>query len=91
MFNNKDYSSPKMTDQERYKYVEYQKYKLTTTFYTPITNKRGADGKEARNLILRTSAGFGLLSSYNSKVGQSPFFTCSLLKFSCSIILKRSL
>ncbi len=73
LFNNKDYSSPKMTDQERYKYVEYQKYKLTTTFYTPITNKRGADGKEARNLILRTSAGFGLLSSYNSKVGQSPF------------------
>lgn len=73
LFNNKDYSSPKMTDQERYKYVEYQKYKLTTTFYTPITNKRGADGKEARNLVLRTSAGFGLLSSYNSKVGQSPF------------------
>ncbi|OFY82257.1 MAG: hypothetical protein A3F72_09500 [Bacteroidetes bacterium RIFCSPLOWO2_12_FULL_35_15] len=73
LFNNKDYTSPKMTDQERYKYVEYQKYKLTTTFYTPITNKRGSDGKEARNLVLRTSAGFGLLSSYNSKVGQSPF------------------
>jgi outer membrane protein insertion porin family len=72
-FNNKDYSSPTMTDQERYKFVEYQKYKFTTTFYTPITNKRGADGKEARNLILKTSAGFGFLTSYNSKVGISPF------------------
>ncbi|MDQ3047495.1 MAG: outer membrane protein assembly factor BamA [Bacteroidota bacterium] len=72
-FNNKDYRSPLMTDQERYKFVEYQKYKFTATFFTPITNKRGADGKEARNLILRTSAGFGFLTSYNSKVGISPF------------------
>ncbi len=73
LFNNKDYSSSSMTDQERYKFVEYQKYKFTTTFYTPITNKRGVDGKEARNLILRTSAGFGFLTSYNSKAGISPF------------------
>jgi len=72
-FNNKDYSSPTMTDQERYKFVEYQKYKFTAKFFTPITNKRGADGKEARNLILRTSAGFGFLTSYNSAVGISPF------------------
>lgn len=73
LFDGKDYASPTMTDQERYKFVEYQKYKFTTTFFTPITNKRGADGKEARNLILRTSAGFGFLTSYNSKVGISPF------------------
>jgi len=73
MFNNVDYADPNLTDQQRYKFVEYQKYKFTTTFYTPITNKRGADGKEARNLILKTSAGFGFLTSYNSKVGISPF------------------
>ncbi len=72
-FNGKDYSSPAMTDQDRYKFVEYQKYKFTAKFFTPITNKRGSDGKEARNLILRTSAGFGFLTSYNSKVGISPF------------------
>lgn len=72
-FNNKDYSSPTMTDQQRYKFVEYQKYKFTARFFTPITNKRGAEGKEARNLILRTSAGFGFLTSYNDKVGISPF------------------
>jgi outer membrane protein insertion porin family len=72
-FNGKNYEDPAMTDQERYKFVEYQKYKFTTTFFTPITNRRGPEGKEARNLILRTSAGFGFLTSYNSKVGQSPF------------------
>lgn len=72
VLNNKDYG-PSMSEQERYKFVEYQKYKVTSTFYTPITNKRGADGKEARNLILRTSAGFGFLTSYNNRVGMSPF------------------
>ncbi len=72
-FNGRDYTSPTLSDQDRYKFVEYQKYKFTTTFYTPITNKHGADGKEARNLILKTSAGFGFLAPYNSKVGVSPF------------------
>ncbi len=72
VFNNKDYG-PTMSLQERYKYVEYQKYKVTGTFYTPITNKRGAEGKEARNLILRTSVGFGFLTSYNNRVGMAPF------------------
>ena len=71
-FNHKDYG-PQMSDQERYKFVEYQKYKFTTNFFTPITNKRGTDGKEARNLILRTAAGFGFLTSYNPQVGVSPF------------------
>jgi outer membrane protein insertion porin family len=72
-FNGRDYSSPTLTDQDRFKFVEYQKYKFTTTFFTPLTNKRGPEGKEARNLVLRTSAGFGFLTTYNAKVGQSPF------------------
>jgi len=71
-FNKKDYG-PTMSDQERYKFVEYQKYKFTTNFFIPITNKRGTDGKEARNLILRAAAGVGFLTSYNSRVGVSPF------------------
>ena len=73
LFNGKDYSSPLMTDQERYRFVEYQKYKFTARFFTPITNKKGVEGKEARNLILRTSAGFGFLTSYNYRVGAAPF------------------
>lgn len=73
LFNGKDYTSSAMTDQERYKFVEYHKYKFTVTNFTPITNKRGTDGKEARNLILRTSAGFGFIASYDNRVGQPPF------------------
>lgn len=72
-FNGVDYTSTTLTDQQRYKFVEYQKYKFTATFYTNLTNKKPKEGKEARNLILRTSAGFGFLSSYNNKVGLSPF------------------
>ncbi len=70
--NGKDYG-PTMSEQERYKFVEYHKYKFTTNFFTPLTNKIGTDGKEARNLVLRTAAGFGFLTSYNNKVGMSPF------------------
>jgi outer membrane protein insertion porin family len=72
-FNGVDYESPSLTDQQRYKFVEYQKYKFAATFYTNLTNKKPVEGKEARNLILRTSAGFGFLTSYNNKVGLSPF------------------
>jgi outer membrane protein insertion porin family len=73
LFNNKDYGSTSLTEQERFKYVEYHKYKFTANFFTPLTTKRGTEGKEARNLILRTSVGLGFITSYNSKVGQSPF------------------
>lgn len=73
VFNNVDYNNPTLTDVERYKFVEYQKYKLTAQFFTPITNKRGVEGKEARNLILKTSGGFGFLSPYNQKTGTVPF------------------
>jgi len=70
-FNNLDYNN--ITEQQRYKFVEYHKYKITTTFFTPLTNKRGTEGKEARNLILRTSVGLGFLTTYNQKAGESPF------------------
>ncbi|MDP2386740.1 MAG: outer membrane protein assembly factor BamA [Bacteroidota bacterium] len=70
-FNKKDYSV--ISDQERYKFLEYQKYKFTTQWYMQLTNKRAPEGKEARNLILRASYGFGILGMYNKKVGVSPF------------------
>ncbi len=73
LLNNKDYTDPTMTAQERFRFVEYQKYKFTATHYIPITNKRGPEGKDARNLILKTSAGFGFMAPYKSAVGQAPF------------------
>ncbi len=71
LFSNKDYS--KLSDQEKYLFVEYQKYKFTTQWYMQLTNQKAAEGKEARNLVLKTALGFGVLAPYNNKVGTSPF------------------
>jgi outer membrane protein insertion porin family len=70
-FNGKDYAT--LSAQERYKFVEYNKWKFSAAWYTPLTNKKAAEGKEARNLVLYTKAGFGFLGMYNKKVGLSPF------------------
>src|SRR6185503_16153981 len=61
------------TAQQRYKFIEYQKYKFTAEWYTQLTNKKAGEGKEARNLVLRTKIGYGILGMYNKKVGVSPF------------------
>lgn len=73
LYNGKDYTNPEMTDAERYRYIEYQKYKLTAEWFTQLTNQKAAEGKEARNLVLRTKVGYGFLARYNNKVGYSPF------------------
>jgi outer membrane protein insertion porin family len=72
-FNGKNYSDPALSTQERYKFIEYQKYKITGEWFTQLTNKKAAEGKEARNLVLRTKVGYGFLATYNKAVGTSPF------------------
>jgi len=71
LLNGKNYSN--LTNQERYKYIEYQKYKITAEWFTQLTNKKAAEGKEARNLVLRTKVGYGFLGYYKKDVGFSPF------------------
>ncbi len=71
LFNGKNYTD--MTDRERYKFIEYQKYKFTAEWFLQLTNKRAAEGKESRNLVLRTKVGYGFLGYYNKNVGYSPF------------------
>lgn len=70
-FNKKDYTD--LPQNERYRFIEYQKYKITAEWFTQLTNKKAAEGKEARNLVLRTKIGYGFLGYYNKKVGFSPF------------------
>lgn len=70
-FNNKNYAD--ISDQERYRWVEYHKEKITLTWFTRLTNKRSENEGTARNLVLFTKAGFGLLGVWNPKVGLSPF------------------
>ncbi len=71
LLNEKDYS--KLSNSERYRFIEYQKYKITAEWFTQLTNKKAAEGKEARNLVLRTKVGFGFLGYYNKQTGVSPF------------------
>ncbi|THH39631.1 outer membrane protein assembly factor BamA [Neolewinella litorea] len=49
--------------EERFRYVEYHKWRLNAEWYTPITQK----------LILKTQAKIGYLGSYDDAVGVSPF------------------
>ncbi len=72
LFNGKNYETA--TPSERFKFIEYQKYKFTAEWFTQLTNYRPkGEGKEARNLVLRTKIGYGILGMYNRKVGISPF------------------
>jgi outer membrane protein insertion porin family len=71
LFNGKNYETATLS--EKYKFIEYQKYKFTAEWYTQLTNKKAGEGKEARNLVLRTKIGYGILGMYNKKVGVSPF------------------
>ncbi|MFO0321718.1 MAG: outer membrane protein assembly factor BamA [Bacteroidota bacterium] len=71
LFNGRNYETADAAS--RYKFIEYQKYKFTAEWYTQLTNQKAGEGKEARNLVLRTKIGYGILGMYNKKVGVSPF------------------
>lgn len=71
MWNGKDYN--KLSLEQRFKWIEYQKYKFAAEWYIPLTNVKVKEGKEAHNLVLRLRTGFGFLAYYNRKVGTAPF------------------
>jgi outer membrane protein insertion porin family len=60
-FSDNDYST--MTAREKYKWVEYHKYKFTADWYQRI----------AGNLVLKLSTKYGFLGYYNKNLGFSPF------------------
>ena len=68
--NGKDYTDQNMTMQERYKWIEYHKYKASAKWFTTLFGSK--DGS-SRALVLVTKAEFGLLGMYNKNVGKSPF------------------
>lgn len=68
--NGKDYTDPDMTLQERYKWIEYHKYKASARWFTTLVGPK--DGS-SRALVLVTKAEFGILGMYNKNVGKSPF------------------
>ena len=61
LFNNKDYEN--LNDQEKYKLLEYNKFKFNGTWYSALLG----------DLVFRTHFEFGFLGTYNNKVGLPPF------------------
>ncbi len=63
LFRSKDTDYSKMSDQEKYNWIEYHKWTFKGSLYTKIVG----------DLVLKTSANFGYLGYYNRKLGYSPF------------------
>jgi outer membrane protein insertion porin family len=61
LINGKDFTD--VTDQEKYKWIEYHKWKFKADWYLSL----------AGNLVLYTRAHFGYLGYYNKDIGPSPF------------------
>ena len=64
LFDNKDYSDPNLSDNDRYRWIEYHKWNLKSTWYQPLSRNG--------NLVLMAKAELGYLGSYN-KNKPSPF------------------
>ncbi|MEY4876870.1 MAG: hypothetical protein RL708_2019 [Bacteroidota bacterium] len=63
LFNGLNYETA--TDAQRYQFVEYHRWRITSEWFTPL--------EKSKKLVLRTAAKFGFLGSYSSKTGSSPF------------------
>ncbi|MBG38408.1 MAG: outer membrane protein assembly factor BamA [Cryomorphaceae bacterium] len=63
LFTDVDYSNA--TNQERYKYLEYFRFRFTGEWYVPLT----ADKK----LVLMPRFGFSYIGAYNKEKGVTPF------------------
>jgi len=59
-----DYSG--LSNQQKFKWVEYNKLKFVTNWYTPLTTNKN-------KVVFHTSFGMGLLNSYSQSKGVSPF------------------
>lgn len=60
-FQNKNYSE--MGDAEKYKWVEYHKWKIKVSWYTKLVG----------NLVLNSRFRFGFLGTFNKELGITPF------------------
>ncbi len=63
LFRPEDTDYKHMSDEERYKWIEYHKWTFKGTLYTQLIG----------DLVLKTAANFGYLGYYNRDLGYSPF------------------
>ncbi|WP_423127305.1 outer membrane protein assembly factor BamA [Gaoshiqia sp. Z1-71] len=64
LFNGVDYSDPTLSSEDRYKWIEYHKWKLKGAWFTPVSGNN--------NLVLHTKFEYGFLGYYD-KNRRSPF------------------
>jgi outer membrane protein insertion porin family len=64
LWNGVDYSNPALTNEERYKWIEYHKWMFKGDWYSPISKNN--------NLVLHTKFEYGFLGHYDRN-RQSPF------------------
>lgn len=62
---NKDVDYENMSAQDRYKYLEYFKFKFTGEWYLPLTSDK--------KLIFMSRFGFGYMGAYKAAKGVTPF------------------
>ena len=67
MNTNLDYS----TAQDRYKWIEFHKWRFTGETYVPIGRPHGAE--KNHQFVLKLAAKYGFLGRYNSELEVSPF------------------
>ncbi len=60
-FSDKNFAAE--TPEQKYKWIEYHKYKFVADFYQKV----------AGNLVLRLASKYGFLGYYNKDIGYSPF------------------
>lgn len=60
---DRDYAS--LDDQDKYRWIEYHKWKFTADWYTPLSDDK--------KLVLNTKFGMGFLGLYNRDIGLAPF------------------
>jgi len=61
LFNDKNYAYT--TPQDKYKFIEYHKWKFSASWFTKL----------AGNLVLNAKLQYGFLGYYNKNIGYSPF------------------
>ena len=54
-----------LTDQEKYRFLQYNKIKFTSTWFTQISKDK--------KLVINARLGFGLLNGWNKNLGAPPF------------------
>ncbi len=65
LISGKDMSDPDITDQEKYKWIEFHKWLFKADYYFPLSKND--------KLVINARFAFGYLGYYNKDIGPSPF------------------